>query len=154
MQPPGLVSQNVDLNNRLPWLVQVDPLPTADANVGWDTISIDASMLNAAMKYNQTGGASSAIQWTVVLGAGTWTDELVLYRGPDAGITTVALDGATLGTLDGYAAAGTYNVRQSIAGVNVGTPGAHVLKLTTPTKNASSTGFYCRLNLLELRRTA
>ncbi len=152
---PGLVAANVDLNQRLPWLVQIDPLPTADAQSGFDVVdqSSAASTIHNATK--SSGGLSTdAIEWNVVLAAGTWTLECVTTYASSQGIATYSLDGVVLGTVDHYTAgATTFNSRDSLALVQP-TPRVSRLRLASPTKNAAATGYTLKATHLELRRTA
>lgn len=79
----------------------------------------------------------------VWLDAGTYKFCLVHYQDADRGITTIYLDGASVGTIDSYAAAagslaGTYS---EVTGITVATAGVKTLKLAVPTKNASSTNY-------------
>lgn len=84
-------------------------------------------------------------------GAGTYTLELLHLVSTNRGIYTVKVDAATVGTIDGYAAAFAY-VRSSLTGI-VLTAGQHVLTFTMATKNASSSGYDALIERVILTRT-
>lgn len=98
-----------------------------------------------------TRAQNDAITYVLAVPAGTYTLSLVQLKSTVSGIATIKRDGVTIGTIDGYAAVGTY-ARDDIAGVALN--GVHTLELTLATKNASATAYGLRLNKLLLRRTA
>jgi hypothetical protein len=73
------------------------------------------------------------------------------YKGPDMGIMQVFLDGASLGTVDLYAAAATPS---AAVFTQLNTPlGSHRVKLQpTNTKNAASVGFIVVADAIEVMR--
>ena len=137
----------------LPWEVYIWPYLGAKANVNWSTIGISTSQLMNAT-YNSSGAQNDEIEFDVVLGAGTWTLELLHYAFTDRGIFTAYLDGVSVGTLDGYSASEVRHKRQSITGIVVATPGKKTFKLKMATKNASASSYAAALMLATWRRTA
>ena len=69
------------------------------------------------------------------------------------GIATIKLDGATIGTIDLYAAApAAYD--STITGITVSTDGAQTLQVVMATKNASSSGYQGNASWFTMWRTA
>ena len=86
------------------------------------------------------GTQNASIDYTVDLSPGTWSLKFFGYQGPGLGIATIKLDGATIGTIDLYAAApAAYD--STITGITVSTDGAQTLQVVMATKNASSSGY-------------
>lgn len=136
-----------------PWLVDVDVFPTASANTNWDSIWADSANIGGGQK-ESSGAQNDEINWDVILGAGTWALELFHNGFTDRGFYTVQIDGVTLGTIDGYRAATTYNIRSTISGIAVAQAGKKRLKLKMATRNLPSSGYRGSINALRMRRTA
>ena len=136
-----------------PWLVDVDVFHTAVAHVNWDTISVTASAIFNGYK-NSSAAMNDEIEFDVVLGAGTWTFELMWLKSAYSGIATLYLDGVSIGTMDTYNATDAYNQLMSITGVVVATSGKKRLKIKITSKNASALSYYGYLQHIQLRRTA
>jgi len=139
--------------NLLPWLVDIDVFATAVTNTTWNTIAIGTTEIYCGDKRN-AGAQNSQIGWDVVLAAGTWDFELTHNQDSNRGIYTVAFDGSSVGTIDGYQAATTVNVRSSITGIVVAATAKKRLTLTMATKNASSSSFFGTIAHVRLQRTA
>lgn len=93
------------------------------------------------------------IQWTNVPMGGTYTFGAAVQQTNSSGKYQLSIDGVDVGSLlDGYAASNTATVL-SAAGIVV-TPGLHTVRVTVNGKNASSSGYVCRLAGLHLLRTA
>ena len=138
-----------------PWLIDIDVFMTAVSHVNWDTIQMDTTNNIYGAQKNSGGFQNDEINFDVVLGIGTWTFELLYSKDSNRGIYTVSLDvTGTLGTIDAYAAAGSFNNRSSITGVSVASNGKQRLKLKMATKNASSSAYYGSIQHIQLRRTA
>jgi hypothetical protein len=95
------------------------------------------------------GVQNSSISFDFISSSGTYALDFMHLVGPNRGIYTIAIDGVTVGTVDAYAAAYVTVAGASIGAAGVSTltgiglsPGAHVLKFTMATKNASSSAYY------------
>lgn len=137
----------------LPWLIDVGAFMTAISQVNWNNVSVDTSAVYNGVN-NSSGAQNDEINFDVVLAAGTWTFELMHTQNTNRGIYSVQLDGAEKGTIDGYSAALTRNVRSTVAGIAVAASGKVRLKLKMATKNASSTQYYGSIQHIQFRRTA
>jgi hypothetical protein len=150
-----------------PDLVDIDVFGTAISQTNWNTLSVDTSSIYNGRK-DSTGAQNAEINWDVLLGAGTWTIELIYLSSNTQGIFTVQLstDGtvftnvgsapynASGSTIDSYSASPTKNVVSSLTGITVSTTGRYRLKLLMATKNGSSSGYGGSLQHVQLRRTA
>jgi hypothetical protein len=94
----------------------------------------------------------------VWLDAGTWQITLTGFSGADGGQITAALVGGSTvsysGNQDQYAASGTLAGPTTLTGISVSTAGLYAVQLTIATKNASSSGYRCRMCEIVLTRTA
>lgn len=141
------------LDDAHPWLIDVDVFMTPILQTSWNTIAANASAIhNGSMDSAAT--QNNEINFDVILGAGTWTVELMHITAANRGIYTLALTGSDIGTIDGYSASPTYNVRSSITSVAVATSGKKRLRLKMATKNGSSSNYAGSIQHLQLRRTA
>jgi len=103
-----------------------------------------------------TSGSTADQSYTYArlpLRAGTYS--LRVYRRTTAtsGIMTITLGGSSVGTVDGYSAGNVNDVLSTITGIVVATSGFYDLVVTNPTKNASSSNYDMRLQVLDLFRT-
>lgn len=143
-----------DPNVHMPWVIDIDVFPTPTAQTAWDSLSgNDTAALHGFWKQS-TGVINAEIAWDVPLAAGTWAVDLLHHQGSNRGIYTVQFDGTAKGTVDGYAAALTRNVRTTVPGIAVATTAKVRVSLEMATKNASSTDYYGAIGSLRLRRTA
>lgn len=142
-----------------PWLVDLDVFHTPIASVGSWTLAGLAASPYGGLSFNAANAVGDYREWNVVLGAGTWTLETIRTVQSDAGKETWTLDdGAgsytTLGTIDDYSAATTNAAVASLTGIVLASTIRRRLRVTSSTKNASSSGQYLRLAHVQLRRTA
>ncbi len=141
-----------------PWLVQINPLLPPASNTGYATFYTYDSGAGAGRRLEviRYGTAQNdEIAWNVLLGAGTWTLELIGDNGSDRGISTITLGAVgTLGTKDAYTASGGPDISYSITGITVATTGIYLLKFASLTKHASSSGYAFALAHIQMRRTA
>jgi hypothetical protein len=137
----------------LPWTIPIDVFPAAIQTTTFDTLTADSGCVGGARK-RSTGAQNSVIGWDVVLAAGTWTVALIHFQDTDRGIYTVAFDGSSVGTIDGYAGSTTRNTRSTITGISVATTAKIRVTLTMATKNGSSSSYYGEINALQFVRTA
>jgi hypothetical protein len=134
-----------------PPLVDVNPVPQPSASHLWNEVGISSQAWNNAYRRSfPAGDETSYLEWKVPIGAGTWDLAVTYVTSPDAGIMTFSLDGALIGTVDGYEAASSYNVENVFHNVPVATSGIHTLRVETATKNAASTNFFGYLVWLRL----
>lgn len=139
-----------------PWLVDIiGAASEPSATVGTWAIALwsDATYpFGGTGIQSVTGAQNDSITWTFAASAGLWTISLLTRRSTNVGIYNVQVDGVSIGTYDGYAAA-SYG-KATFAGVAL-TAGVHTIKLLMATKNASSSGTGYNANVfgLNLRRT-
>lgn len=96
----------------------------------------------------------SQVDYKVYLAPGTYTFSLITVKNVDRGIIDVLIDGASVGTMDGYSATLTYNAKLSVTGIAISTGGLKTLSIKVNGKNASSTNYLVDLFCLALWRTA
>ena len=135
----------------LPYSVFIAPSDIPSASSGTWTLSVQSTMLGG-MKILGPNTQNSYIEWPVLVAAGTYRLTLVYPKNNDYGIVTVALDGATLGTIDEYAASGSANSVTQISDIAI-TAGLHLLRFTMATKNASSGAYHGNIQAISLLRT-
>jgi hypothetical protein len=149
-----------------PWTVPVDVFLDSFANTNWSRWYIagatapntggtnsEPNMFNNG--YLTTLGAqNSEVSYRVLLGAGTWTINIMSYRSTDSGIITISFDGVSVGTIDQYNASDSKNALQSLAGVVVASDGVKVVNLKMATKNGSASSYTGRISGMSFVRTA
>jgi hypothetical protein len=101
-----------------------------------------------------SGSQNDTVAYTVPLSQGTWTLDMLCTTSTSRGIYTVAIDGATVGTIDGYAASGSNTAKLSLPGIAITASGDHTVTITMATKNASATAYYGSPCWFTFRRTA
>lgn len=164
MKPPKIVAADLSglsgaINDYLPWLIDIPVFPTAISTTGFDTLELNANAVYNFFKVS-SGTQNDLIGWDIMLPAGTWTFELMHTQSTDRGIYTVTLTASgglsevSIGTIDGYAAAATYNVRSSLSVPFQSAPAKRRLQLKMATKNASSSAYKGAIQSAQLRRTA
>lgn len=143
---------NSDNDADFPWLIDINVFMTPKSQTNWSATSVLTNFVNNGAK--QTSGAQNAeIAWDVVLGAGTWTVELVHGENINHGIYSVQIDGIEQGTIDAYDSLKA-NTVSSVANISITESGIHELKLKMATKNPSATLYYGEISHVQLRRTA
>lgn len=123
------------------------------SHINWDT-NVQASVIHGGYKETTNTLVGNWIEWELVLGAGTWRVDLMHRQRVLNGIYTVMFDGVSKGTIDGYAAANTPNVRSNLTGIAVAATALVTVRLEILTKNGAATGFGGQIQSLTLRRTA
>lgn len=152
-----------------PWLVDILPtISDPDASTGtWVllgmvnsdnityplVVAANPNSVGPVFLYNSSAAQNDAISWKLALSAGTWNITIHCRKSSNTGIFTVNLDGASMGTVDSYAAAAAYG-KLTVTGWSVPTSGAHVVQLKMATKNGSSSGYLGEIMAISLRRTA
>lgn len=142
-----------------PWIVDVNIIETSYTSQGNWVLGIDSAtpnrLLYAAWLVNLSGSVDDYIEWSnILLGPGTWKFKLRHSRDNNRGIYRVDLDGAGIGTIDGYASSATFNVQESLTHAALTTTVAqlHTLRLTVVSKNASSSSFYATPQWIQFER--
>lgn len=148
----NIAAAQVSQDNFFPWYVVIDGAMPSQS----DTAAVTINVATTGVSNNLwgTSGQTGSRTWPIVLSAGTWRIDVIYYVSTDRGIVTFNLDGASVGTVDTYAAFTATPQAGQIANITVSTSGKHVLNITTATKNASSSGYATRLSNLQLIRTA
>lgn len=100
------------------------------------------------------GAINGYAEWSVYLGAGTWTMRCIYTTSNNGGIVTPSIAGTDLSTIDQYTASVTYNSVVSYAGISVASAGAKAVRFRAASKNGSSSGYYIRMSTFSFRRTA
>lgn len=131
--------------------IAVNVFMGASANTNWSTIAADTAGIGNGYRLS-TGAQNATVSFEVYLGVGTWEIDLMYAKGGNMGIITVAVGGATEGTVDAYAASGTRNHIATITPVDVVTAGIKTITLTMATKNASSSNYYGQIQHIQVRR--
>jgi hypothetical protein len=144
---------NSDNNADFPWLIDVDAFMTAKSHTNWNTVTLDSTQINQGRR-SSTGAQNAEVAWDVMLAAGTWKVEIFMRTDTDKGIYSVRLDDVEVGTIDGYSASATNNVRGSVSGIAVTRSGKYELELRMATKNGSSSSYVGWINSVQLTRTA
>lgn len=147
-----LVNMGFAVNEYLPWHMDIDVFMTPVAHTNFNTNNVDANQIHNGNR-SSSGAQNDAINWDIVVGMGSWSFELLHTTANNRGIYTVTLGDIAVGTIDGYSAATTYNVRNSLTFSNA-VSGKQRLTLSMKTKNAASANYFGSIQHIQLRRTA
>lgn len=118
------------------------------------TKAYDPSQQLAFYLFSSTDAQNDEVTYKVLLGAGTYTIELLHVTNNNRGIYTISIDGVSAGTIDGYSAGNTYNIYSAITGVTVSVSGLKTISVKMATKNASSSAYRAVFSALVFHRTA
>lgn len=137
---------------------QVNPISGGIANTNWDTPTQNNGWFLAGAL--QSSGAQNAeVSFDVFLSTGTWRLDVLARHSSDAGIAALTIDGTapsgyggSADTIDFYSGVSS-SVRTQITGIAISTPGVKRLRLLLSSKNASSSSYFGRINLLSFLRT-
>lgn len=129
-----------------PWNVWMHGQGRPATNTGFATFGTSGQRTSASQ--------NDEIGWDFYLAAGTWEFWLLHITNNNRGIYTVTLDGASVGTVDGYSSGSVTYVESQIAGHVVASAGVKRLLLKMSTKNASSSAYIGSIQLVGMRRTA
>lgn len=134
------------------WAIRADT-PEAAHNSWNNLVHNSVDFLNVRRLNGASNADQAWVEWeTNPLLSGTWAFSLLHTAGSNRGIYTVTLDGATIATVDGYAASDT-TTRSLVTGISVPTDGAKTLRIATSTKNPSSSSYRGVISALSLQRT-
>jgi hypothetical protein len=135
-----------------PWFIMIDPF-AAHSHTNFDSLvgSLGDRVYGAEME--STGAQNAERNWDFGCPGGTWTIQLLHFKGSNRGIYTVEIDGSSVGTIDGYTAGSTANVRDQITGVSIAS-GKRTISLKMLTKNTLSSNWFGTFSGLTLLRTA
>jgi hypothetical protein len=145
-----------DFTGLEPWMENIPNWASPSASAGtWifaDFLS-EAPAYPVALSLSSTSAAQNDYyEWPIVLSSGVWNLLLHHRKSTNVGIYTVSLDGVSIGTIDGYAAAVAAG-QDTITGFTP-TSGLHLLRFTMATKNAASSAYAANILAVSLRRTA
>lgn len=118
----------------------------------WIVVSNAASLM-AGYFQNTSDAQNDRIDYKAFLSAGTYTFSLMCAKNTTCAISTILIDGSSVGTLDWYDAL-TYDVVQTITGIVVATPGLKTISIKAATRNAGAGGWALYLCSMALFRTA
>lgn len=91
--------------------------------------------------YNSDALSGSYLEWDIWLDAGTHKFASVASKAADSGIWDIQLNGVSKATIDMYASPATPNNYVEATGITVTTSGVYTFRLTSTTKNASSSAY-------------
>lgn len=155
----GITVTYDDTNGKLDFTVSASGAPYVYVAATYGVLSqtnfstIDLTTDGTLSGYRQSTGAQNAtVSWPFAVEAGTYTFTLAHHRGDNRGIYTVAIDGGSVGTVDGYNAGLDTGELTEITGIAI-TAGRKTLSLTMATKNASSSSFFGLIEGWSLIRT-
>ena len=135
----------------LPYMVHIAPSDIPSASSGTWTLAVASGALGG-MSLTCATTQNSYIEWPILVAAGTYRLTMVHGVGAAYGIYTVSSDGATIGTVDGYAAGTADDTVTQVSSLAF-TAGRHLLRFTMATKHASSTNYTALLQAVGLLRT-
>jgi len=101
-----------------------------------------------------TNAINNFSEWQIAIPAG-WALRVGFWgrSSTTAGIVTLKIDGATLGTVDYYSSPSAQNARAIIGPNTITSGGVHVLGLHTLSKNPSSTNYGMQMTEISYRLT-
>jgi len=137
----------------LPWTIYIPLFNTPKAHINWNALINSADYVYATEKAS-SGAQNDEISWDVVLGAGTWSIELIHRQYVNRGIYSIQLGSVEKGTIDGYLATVGANIISSVDGIIIPTTGKKELKIKMATKNPSATNYLGSIHSVALRRTS
>lgn len=151
------LSVSTDANE--PWVVNIDTqIEEHTATVGtWILVGFGGEGANlypnaGSAISNTSNAVNDTRSWPFVSSAGVWAITLHTRQSTNVAIYTVQIDGVTVGTYDGYAAAIAYG-KGVISGIAL-SAGLHTIKIIALAKNASSSSYAMNLFGITMRRTA
>lgn len=92
--------------------------------------------------YNSSNAQNDMVNFKVFLNAGTYTFKLMHAKFNSGAIATILIDGVSVGTIDTYASATTYNNISAVTGITIASSGLKTLSIKLATRNGSSIGWY------------
>lgn len=122
----------------------------ADSSGVW-TVTPDATKIFGGSILSN-GTQDEYAEWDVAVVPGTYVLKLLHDRATNRGIYTVTLDGASLGTIDGYNASPDLAV-SALSSFTVSTTGIVPVRFAMATRNASSSNFFASISGFTLTRT-
>jgi hypothetical protein len=134
-------------------VVRLENLGYSSAVGTWVTETYSTSPGMWAVHNDAADAQNDELTWTVDIAAGTYALRWVQRADVNQAIVTVLVDGVSVGTADGYAAANAI-VQRSVTGFVIATPGEHTVTMRMATRNASATGWRMCVNDITLVRTA
>jgi hypothetical protein len=137
-----------------PWEVNVNLFTGAISNNNMSTIYVNsdiANMVGPAL-VSGTGAQGESSSYRIMLSAGTWQVNTIGYTANNRGIYNFYLDNVLMGTVDGYSASPTVNVRRNSSSFVVASTAVYTLKMAMDTKNASASTYYSTINMVTFVR--
>lgn len=122
------------------------------SQTGWNILT-QTNATYFAMILQSSLAQNDEIVFSVRLGAGTYTLQLLHQKGNNRGIYTFQVDGSSVGTIDGYDSS-TVNSSDTVTGIAVTSSGTHTLRVLMATKNGTSSNYRGAMSAIFLTRTA
>lgn len=134
--------------------------PNLSVSGTWGSNAVSAQVFDF-IGMNQSNAQNNEFRWNVPLSIGTWQMYVLSDQDPQRAIATWEIsynNGSTwnsIGTHDGYVAAGSAaaNISYSYT-ITVPSGGVQIIRLRNPTRNASATGWYMSMTMMDFVRTA
>ncbi len=119
---------------------------------GWIPITHSGPMLYA-YSYNTGAADLDKVRFKAYLAAGTYTFKMTYGKANNRGITEVLIDDVSIGTWDGYNSTQTWNHIATVTDLNVTESSIKNIDLAINGQNASSSGYFQLITLIEFYRT-
>lgn len=136
-----------------PEIIPIDVFATPPAQSGWNDLGATGLYLNNGRRFSVATSDWIDI-WKGFLSAGIYNLEGVGFKYNNSGIITAYLNGTPVGTVDTYSGSLSYYASLVISNIVVPRSSVYTLRLATPTKNSSSSGYTVGLSALQLRRVS
>ena len=142
------------ISKREAFLVPQVMLKPDSVGAGTWAWSISVLQLFAGWFTNNSGANNDNCTMKVFLTPGTYTLCVLYVKAADRGILKVYLGSQVLTTIDGYAAAISYNNIDETTSITISSSGVQNLKFEVDGKNASSSNYYVTFTAISLKRTS
>lgn len=113
----------------------------------------DSTRLGGGAFYNSTSAQNDTFNTDFWMDTGTFTYTQVYQTDSGSGITTIQIDGSSVGTIDGYAIPVTVATVSTLSGISQSTAGTKNLKWLCATKNASASQYQLAISSASWIRT-
>jgi len=136
-----------------PWTIDVDVFLSPKSNINFSTLYVDARVIHCCMLMSSSA-QNDEIAWDIIIPAGTWTIELLHHATNDRGLYSIQINGVEKGTISGYAASFTPNIKSTVTGIVIQTTAKIELKIKMTQIAPGSYSFMGAISGLQLKRTA
>jgi len=135
--------------------ITISPINYNSVGQGTWALQLSALHMNCCNFNNSaTSATGDNLTYKVYLSAGTYTLQMIAYKGAACGIVKFDIGGAALTTFDTYFAGNQENQVFTQTGISVTSSGLYTLTMKSNTKNGASGGYSMYPNSIALWRTA